>query len=189
MSNVISINLQSKATLLKSNLGMSVLLYICCIFSDNLLLKIPLNGCFWNINQKLLCYICTVSSMKNRCIVLIEPQCKLLCVMHYSIWVIKDLNISVVRRRSEAVALRCSVKVAWKCSVPRIFAKFVGIHLCQGLFFNKVASLIKLTCILAATLLKNKLAVTLLINRLWYRCFLVSFAKFVRTLFLAELLR
>ena len=55
-----------------------------------------------------------------------------------------------------------------KC-VLRNFAKFTGKHLCQSLFFNKVAGL------RSATLLKK---------RLWHRCFPVNFAKFLRTPFL-----
>ena len=43
--------------------------------------------------------------------------------------------------------------------------KFTGKHLCQSLFFNKVAGL--------RPLLKN-----------WHRCFPVNFAKFLRTPFL-----
>ena len=49
------------------------------------------------------------------------------------------------------------------------FPKFTGKHLCQILFFNKVADL------RLANLLKK---------RLWHRCFAVNFAKFLRTLFL-----
>ena len=52
--------------------------------------------------------------------------------------------------------------------VPRNFAKFTGKHLCQGLFFHKVAGL------RPATLLKKGL---------WYRCFPVNFLKFLRTCF------
>ena len=48
----------------------------------------------------------------------------------------------------------------------RIFAKLTGKHLCQSLFFNKVAGL------RPATLLKK---------RLRHRCFPVSFVKFLRT--------
>ena len=51
--------------------------------------------------------------------------------------------------------------------VLRNFAKFTGKHLCQSLFFNKVAG--------AANLLKK---------RLWHRCFPMNFAKFLRTPFL-----
>ena len=54
------------------------------------------------------------------------------------------------------------------------FAKFTGKHLCQSLFFNKVADL------RLATLLKK---------RLWQGCFPVNFAKFRRTPFLREHLR
>ena len=53
--------------------------------------------------------------------------------------------------------------------VLRNFAKFTRKHLCQSLFFKKVAS--------PATLLKK---------RLWHRCFPVHFANFLRTPFLTE---
>ena len=60
-----------------------------------------------------------------------------------------------------------------KCSVTRgvlrNFTKFTGKHLCQSLFFNKVAGL------RPAILLKKKL---------WHRCFPVNFRKFLRTPFL-----
>ena len=49
----------------------------------------------------------------------------------------------------------------------RTFEKFTGKHLCQSLFFNKVAGL--------RPLLKK---------RLWHRCFPVSFTKFLGTPFL-----
>ena len=60
---------------------------------------------------------------------------------------------------------KCSVKKG----VLRNFAKFSGKHLYQSLFFNKVAGLSP------ATLLKK---------RCWHRCFLVNFAKILRTPFL-----
>ena len=41
-------NTHAKATLLKSHLSMGTVLYICCIFSEHLLLIKPLGGCFWN---------------------------------------------------------------------------------------------------------------------------------------------
>ena len=65
-------------------------------------------------------------------------------------------------------------EVFCKKGVPRNFAKFTGKHLCQSLFFNKVAGL------RPATLLKK---------RLWHRCFPVSFVKFLRTPFFTEHLR
>ena len=48
--------------------------------------------------------------------------------------------------------------------VLNTFAKLTGKHLCQSLFFNKV----------------------LLKKRLWHRCFLVNFSKFLRTPFFTE---
>ena len=33
--------------LLKSHFGMGVLLQICCIFSEHLFIRTPLDGCFW----------------------------------------------------------------------------------------------------------------------------------------------
>ena len=51
--------------------------------------------------------------------------------------------------------------------ILRNFEKFTGKHLCQRLFFNKVAG--------PATLLKK---------RLGRRCFLMNFAKSLRTSFL-----
>ena len=49
------------------------------------------------------------------------------------------------------------------------FAKFIGKHLCQSLFLNKIAVL------RSAALLKK---------RLWHRCFLGNFVKFLKTPFL-----
>ena len=54
-------------------------------------------------------------------------------------------------------------------SVLKNFVKSTGKHLCHSPFFNKVAGLEP------ATLLKK---------RLWYKCFPVNFAKFLRTPFL-----
>ena len=62
-------------------------------------------------------------------------------------------------------------EVFCKKGVLRNFAKFTEKHLCQSLFFNKVAGL------RPATLLKK---------RLWHRCFSVNFAKFLRTSFIIE---
>ena len=63
-------------------------------------------------------------------------------------------------------------EVFYKKGVLRNFAKFVGKHLCQSLFFNKVAGL------RPATLLKKKL---------WHRCLPVNFEKFLRTPFLQNI--
>ena len=64
--------------------------------------------------------------------------------------------------------------VFFKKGALKIFSKFIGKHLCQSLFFDKVAGL---------------KSVTLLKKRLWHRCFPVNFAKFVRTPFFIEHLR
>ena len=68
---------------------------------------------------------------------------------------------------SEAVVRRCSIKKG----VLRNFAKFTGKHLCQSLFFDKIAGL------RPATLLKK---------RLWHRRFPLNFAKFLRATFVTE---
>ena len=57
------------------------------------------------------------------------------------------------------------LEVFCKKGVFRNFAKFTGKHLCQSLFFNKVAGW-------PATFLKK---------RFWHRCFPVNFAKFLKT--------
>ena len=59
-------------------------------------------------------------------------------------------------------------EVFYKKGVLKNFAKFTGNHLCQSLFFNKVAGL---------------RPVTLLRMNLWHRCFPVNFEKFLRTPF------
>ena len=58
-----------------------------------------------------------------------------------------------------------------KKGILRNFAKLSGKRLCQSLYFNKVAGL------RPANLLKQ---------RLWRRCFLENFAKFLRTPFFTE---
>ena len=55
--------------------------------------------------------------------------------------------------------------------VLRNFAKFTGKHLCQCLFFNKVAGLSLQPYIK---------------KRLWHGCFPTNFAKFLRTPFVTE---
>ena len=93
----------------------------------------------------------------------------------------KNLNVFHSTYNAQMNFLDCSFKngiyrssrpeVFCKKGVLRNFAKFTGKHLCQSLFFNKVAGL------RPATLLKK---------RLWHRCFPINFAKFLRTPFLTE---
>ena len=72
------------------------------------------------------------------------------------------------------------ITLLYRSSRPEVFckkcvlensAKFTELHLCQSLFFNKVAGL------RPAALLKK---------RLWDRCFPVNFVKFLRTPFYIE---
>ena len=67
--------------------------------------------------------------------------------------------------RSRSSHQRCSIKKG----VLRNVAKFTQKHLCQNLFFNRVASL------RPAILLRKTL---------WHRCFPVNFVKYLRTPFL-----
>ena len=60
---------------------------------------------------------------------------------------------------------RCSVKKG----VLRNQTKFTGKHLCQSLLFSKVT---------------GPRSTSSLKKRLWYKCFPVNFAKFLRTTFL-----
>ena len=86
------------------------------------------------------------------------------------------LNIDILRLFPEKswCQVRCNhCRCSVKKGVLRNFVKFTGKHLCQSLFFNKVAGL-------PATLLKK---------RLWHSCFLENFTKFLRTPFLREYLR
>ena len=77
----------------------------------------------------------------------------------------KFFQLHLIVSRSRRLEVFC------KKAVQRNFAKFTGIHLCQCLFFNKVAGLSP------ASLLKR---------RYWHMCFPVNVAKFLRTPFLTE---
>ena len=83
-------------------------------------------------------------------------------VRHWQTFAIKFLQ-----RYCRSSHQRCCVKIG----VLRNFKKFTGKHQCQSLFFNKVSGL------KPATLFKE---------RLWRRCFPVSFVKFLRTPFYIE---
>ena len=74
-------------------------------------------------------------------------------------------NLQDIRLTTRNSHQRCSVKI----DVLKNFGKFTGRHLCQSLFLNKAASLSP------ATLLKK---------RLYFRCFPLNFAKFLRRPFL-----
>ena len=84
-------------------------------------------------------------------------------------FVVEDLLICVIVYVNGVQCRSSCPEVFCKKGVLRDFAKFTGMHLCQGLIFNKVAGL---------------RSATLLEKRLWHRCFPVNFAKFLRTPFL-----
>ena len=58
--------------------------------------------------------------------------------------------------------------------VLKNFTKFTGKYLCQSLFFNKVVRLRPETLSEGCNFIKK---------RLWHKCFLVNFQKYLRTLF------
>ena len=60
------------------------------------------------------------------------------------------------------------LQMFFKIDVLKNFAKFTGKHLCWSLFFNKVA---------------DHNHATLLKNRLQHRCFFVTIAIFLKTVF------
>ena len=78
-------------------------------------------------------------------------------------WISQNIVTNHAMNRSSH--RRCSLRKG----VLRNFAKFTGKHLCQSLFFHKVAGLSP---------------ATLLNMWLWHRCLPVIFPKFLRTPFL-----
>ena len=85
---------------------------------------------------------------------------------------------SKIRNNSKFIA--CAEAVAKMCSVKKVFikffTKFTGKHLCQSLFFNKVAGLRPETC-------------NFIKKIIWHRNFPENFAKFLTTPFLTQHLR
>ena len=118
---------------------------------------------FRGVPRKIMCFI---SWFRLKIIVVgrytTRPDCRFTDSFTYILDLLK-ISIKIIRNSRQ--------EVFCKKGVLRNFAKFTGKHLCQSLFFNKVAGL------RPATLLKK---------RLWHRCFPVNFAKFLRTPFLTE---
>ena len=122
-----------------------------------------------------------LSLMKQLNVFHLKPLCEN-WILFYStetklVWVMKQLI-------AKAVAQRCSVKKV----------KFTEKHLCQSLFCNKVAGLchIENSPLICSSNLHWSIWLrpsALLKKRLWHRCFLVNFAKLLRTPFLTEQLR
>ena len=97
------------------------------------------------------------------------PNLSLLTIVRLNIHNIHKHNIHFNQpRRIKSSHRWCSMNKG----VLRTFAKFIGKHLYEGLFFNKVAGL------RPATLLKKR---KFMKKRLWHRCFPVNFTKFLRT--------
>ena len=80
---------------------------------------------------------------------------------------LQRIGLRVFQKKSFSVKQKQPPQVFSKKSGLRNFTKFTGKHLCQSLFFNKVAGL--------RPLLKK---------RPWPRCFSVNFVKIFRTPFL-----
>ena len=92
------------------------------------------------------------------------------CCWTWKIYVIVSLcfKLFCLLNSMFSLIVRSSRPVVFhKINVLKNFAKILGKHLCQRLFFNKVAGW---------NLAKNNKK-----NRLWHRCFPVNFAKFLST--------
>ena len=75
-----------------------------------------------------------------------------------------------------------------KKGVFRNFAIFTVKHLCQSLFFNKVADLRLQVCTWPTIdIFSRAWSTALLKKRFWHRWFPVNFAKFLRTTFLQNI--
>ena len=113
-------------------------------------------------------------------IVCIDARCIDL-VLHMDTNILNKKSVSCIKQLQSIIwsSVHEKVKQRWdyRSSGPDVFCKkgvlrnlstFTGKHLCQSLFFDKVAGLSP------AALLKKD----------WHRCFPVNFVKFLRTLFL-----
>ena len=89
----------------------------------------------------------------------------LFAILCFKQWSVKE---NCVEKILHAICRSSHRRWSVRKGVLRNFAKFTGKHLCQSLFFNKVEGL---------------RPGTLLIKRLWHKCFPVNFGKFLRTPF------
>ena len=90
-----------------------------------------------------------------------------LIVGYMPAWLCNDFDVLILWFSFFRKTKRSShLQVFYKIGVLKIFAKLTGKHLSRSLFFSKVTGLTP------AFLLKQ---------RLQHRCFLVNFAKFLRT--------
>ena len=90
-----------------------------------------------------------------------------LIVAYMPVWLCTDFDVLILWFSFLRKTKRSShLEVFYKIGVLKNFEKLTGKHLCRSLFSNKVAALTP------ASLLKQ---------RLQHRCFLVNFAKYLRT--------
>ena len=103
-----------------------------------------------------------------------KPESINCCIVYYGSWLTLKLYIfftlwpNILAFIEEYISTNKSSRPEVFCEkgVLKNFTKVTGKHLCQGLFFNKVA---------------DQRPATLLKKRLWNRCFPVNFVKFLRT--------
>ena len=94
-------------------------------------------------------------------------------IIHRTEYLSKNVRYLTLTVRANKIAIYFE-PVVRRCCALKNFAKFIGKHLYQSLFFNKVAGL---------------RPVTLSRKKLWHKCFPVNFTKFFKTPFLKEHLR
>ena len=117
-----------------------ILLVECTFKLLLIILKLQVRGCFWS------------SCHTTLFVKIIRSKLPMGCVLD---------RMMASKYRSSRPEVFC------RKAVLKRFTKFIGKHLRQSLFFNKVADR-------PATFLKK---------RFWHRCFPVHFVKFLRTLF------
>ena len=94
----------------KSHFGMDVLLQICCIFSEHLFLRTPLDGCFW--------YFLNIFAEKphHRCLTRLTPAHCLLEIIKLSFSVCcvsKRFIILAIYMKLHQVNLKDAFKFIW----------------------------------------------------------------------------
>ena len=117
---------------------------------------------FSDLTTRLLLYYMEKPESINCCIVYYGSWHTLKFFFFFTLWpnILAFIEEYISTNKSSRPEVFCEK------GVLKNFTKVTGKHLCQSLFFNKVADL------RPATLLKK---------RLWNRCFPVNFVKFLRT--------
>ena len=108
-----------KATLLKSRCGMGVLLKICCIFSEHLFLRTPLDSCFW-VFHEINCFEIQMIKVFNQVFLLLNvPFAKLndpwnAFFLKLSAWCIIDWVLTGTQVLSHKLCFRVFLKSMFK---------------------------------------------------------------------------